>query len=653
MKNSFAKLGFAIQVLFITNVWIFLYVKILTYLRASFPVSPQQQFVWVPSVPEPFEIPLYLVLSLGFVLMIFFSQKLFERLNRLPLLIKILLIFLLSLIFISQLGRYPMGGEYDPYPPRPNSLIYFIVGFLYLAVLGLAIVMSRYLNRIYLFWAIVFVLALVTFDARFPMAGHDYEYFIGPSYEVAQGKTLYTDILSRYAFLTPIIFAILNRLSHFSLFYIPFVVWFLYICQYFICFFLLIKISKSAPFALLGTFSLMTVNYFSLSHLPSVIPQVGPLRWFPSILLLFLFYKLKDLESKKFIAAISFLSFFTIDVGIAILLAYGVTLFMLMLQGAINFRRIVRAIILLAINLIAIILFIDILHLVFGYKSVDILTSLYSFRKHAILGLSMIPIVEKTYFWFVLLIYFASVIYFFRNVFSPSNISHLKSNILLLFSANLSLFASVYFVGRSHPHNLFNISLFPILNVFLLFGLNFKKLQTSNLKLLTSIFLFIVFIALPTYQRRITLTEMLSTKYTRLTGGKIFQSEVDEIINTKYREDMKLIKSNLPDDAIILSADDAYLFYSSGKKNLLDANPILGIDLPEDLDFALKNAVKNCPQKIAIDCSFAGKCPSYTPFVGVSFDLKLILDKLEAGCSSKYKPEVCSTHLCIATKQKI
>ena len=68
---------------------------------------------------------------------------------------------------------------------------------------------------------------------------------------------------------------------------------------------------------------------------------------------------------------------------------------------------------------------------------------------------------------------------------------------------------------------------------------------------------------------------------------------------------------------------------------------------------AIKNGVKKCPEKIAMDCSYLGKCPPYSPFIGINFDFKLILDKLEAGCKSKYKPEVCSPHICIAIKQKI
>lgn len=681
MKNISGKLDFAIQVLLTTNIWIVLYTKLLSYLNTAFSAPTQREFLWVPSVPEPFEIPLYLGLSLSFILLIFFSQKLFSKLNTLPLKLKIFLLLLLSLLFLSTLGKYPMGGEYDPYPPRSNGLIYLIVGFTYLLVIGLLTFLSRYLKPSVLYLLVFIVIVLITFDAGFPMAGHDYEYFIGPSYEVAQGKTVYTDILSRYAFITVDLFAFLHKSNILSLYYIPLIIWILYIAQYFLCFFLLKKISDSNILASLGTFSIMTMNYFSLSHLPSVIPQIGPLRWFPIVFLLFLFYKFKNFESKKFIFTIALLSFFMIDVGIAILMAYGASLFILFLVNKTIVVRIIKAILLLSINLIVILLAINILHLALGYKPVDILTPFYSFKKHAVLGLSMIPIKEKNYFWLVLLIYFASIIYFFRqNSLRKVKIPFLSSSwevrsrekrdehaqlsekngielSVLLFSANLSLFASVYFVGRSHPHNLFNISLFPLLNLFILIGLFSKKLQSANRRInhkhLALIILFVVFIVFPTYQRRFTLTEMLITKYSRLTAGKIFKSEVEKIISAKYKDDIKLIKNNFPNKAVIFSVDDTYLFYSSGKKNLLDANPILGIDLPEDINFAVKNAVKKCPQKIAIDCSFAGKCQSYTSFVGVTFNLKLLLDKLESGCKSKYVPNKCSPHLCIADRQKI
>ena len=110
-----------------------------------------------------------------------------------------------------------------------------------------------------------------------------------------------------------------------------------------------------------------------------------------------------------------------------------------------------------------------------------------------------------------------------------------------------------------------------------------------------------------------------------------------------------LIKNNLKTkEVVILSVDDSYLFLKIGKKNLLDANPVMGIDLPEDLDFAVKNVVKKCPQKIAVDCSYVGKCKSYTPFIGVNFDINLILTRIETGCRLKYQPTVCTEKLCIA-----
>ena len=79
----------------------------------------------------------------------------------------------------------------------------------------------------------------------------------------------------------------------------------------------------------------------------------------------------------------------------------------------------------------------------------------------------------------------------------------------------------------------------------------------------------------------------------------------------------------------------------------------MGIDLPEDMDFALKTAVKKCPQKIAVDCSFVNRCPPYTAFIRVNFNIRLILDKIEKGCQTKYEPTICTKKLCIAERQNL
>ena len=675
MKNLTAKLGFAIYLLFITNIWVILFNTLVLILNSLFPPHIKEVFITQPGAGEQFEIPVYILLSAFFILFIIFTHKLIQNIDKLSFFLKLFSLVILIIFFLYMLGTYPLSNQYDPYLPRADKSVYFIVVFFYCLISTLVIASGKLLKGKVLYLFVILLLGLITFDAGFPLTGHDYEHFIGPSYEIARGKTIYTDILSRYAFLTPIIFAVLNKLKILPLSLIPTIVWLLYIIQYFFCFYLIKKISKSDVFALLGTAAILTLNYFSLSHLPSVIPQVGPLRWLPMILLIFLLYKFKRLDSFWFIFSVALSSLFMIDSGIAIILSYFTTLFFSLVIGNIIKERILRVFFIFILSLLGIILLINLLHLLFGYKLINMTGALYSLKKFALSGLSLMPMSQKNYFWLVPLIYFASLIYFFKQkkielgVASDKALreadfrdlrkslaeekSHERQNLtqLLLFSANISLFTSIYFIGRSHPHNLFNISIFPLLNFFLLIAIvlksEFKK--DANKFLLATIYLllatFIIFI--PAFQRRITLTEMILTKINLLKKGDVFKSEVNEIIKIKYKEEINLIKNNLPDETLILSADDTYLFNATGKKNLLDANPIMGIDVEEDIDFALKNTIKNCPKKIAVDCSYIGKCPSYTPFVVVTFNLNLILNKLESGCKIKYKPVQCTDKLCI------
>ena len=653
MLNTF--LNFALTSLVLTDLWLVAYTKILPFLNSRYPQKVNEAFLWIQPSPEPFEIPVYLVLTILIVLVFLLTKKLLNRLEQISIHFKVLLTVFLSTIFFSYLGPYPEALQISPYLPRDNPSFYSftLIGYFAFILIGILLVKLFKKNKILMSIFLVLLIAFVTFDARFPMTGHDYEHFLGPAWEVLQGRTVYTDVLSRYAFLTINILAFLHKKNLLSLFYLPLIVWLLYITQYFLIYYLIKKISRSFEFAFLGLSSIMTINYFSLAHLPSTVPQTGPLRWFPMILLAFILYKSKRIDSLFFITSLSILSLFIVDVGIAMILTFLATSTFQLISKQIGMLFYIKTVLKLLIIFILTLLIVNVAMMLFGYKFVDVSSIIYSFKKHAVLGLSLMPMQMKTHFWFVLLIYFATIIYIFRNNVITSNIKHLTSNNLLLFSANLSLFASVYFVGRSHPHNLFHISIFPILNAFLLFGLIFKKLPTSNLKLLIYFLLILVSIVYPAIQRRFTLTEMLATKYEGLKKGNLFKSGVEEIISQRYKEEVKLIKNSIPSkQALILSMDDTYLFLKTDKQSFLDANPIMGIDLPEDLNFALKSAVKICPSKIAVDCSFVNKCPAYSPFIGVSFNLNLLLNKLESECRIKYVPTICTNQLCIAEQSK-
>ena len=684
----------AIGVIFVTNLWIISYTNILTYLSFLFPPVVNEHLLRNIAFPNPFKIPLYLFLTTFLVVGIWFLYSRFsflatKRGQQTRELLKWLLFLFLFILFLRKLGPYPLSNDFFPYIPRSDPTMYTIIFGLYCFAIVFCIIQLCLIARIFqhlrFFYplfsvVIILIVAFFTFEPRFPISGHDYSFFFGPILEIARGKTIYTDIPIQHGVLSILSFALLYKFQSFELLSLPAIVWFLYVVLYYVYFYLIHKISRSLGLALIGLFSIITLNYFSLSGLPASYPQIGPMRWLPLILVLFFLYRLKNVTSKRLIFAIALFSFWFVDSGIALLLSYLATLGISSLSRSISVKKTAASIIFLFMSLIAVIFGMNIVLHSTGYRGLDLFKIVHTLNKYASLGIAQLPIESHTYFWFVPLIYFASIIYFFTKHikhadhvgdtkggdpasaqirrYSPP-VEHLREgisgqnlhDIILLFSANLSLFASIYFVGRSHPHNLFHISIFPLLTVFIFIGIFFSQVKSVKIKLLLVICLFITFVVFPSYERSYTLTEMILTKVDRLRSGRIFRSEVKEIVNKRYSDEFSLIKKHIKEDEIIiLSVDDSYLFYAIKKKNLLAANPIMGIDLPEDLNFAVKKAVILCPKRIAIDCSVVGKCPSYTPFIGVSFNLNLILDELEKGCGAKYVPIVCTRQLCIAER---
>ena len=149
------------------------------------------------------------------------------------------------------------------------------------------------------------------------------------------------------------------------------------------------------------------------------------------------------------------------------------------------------------------------------------------------------------------------------------------------------------------------------------------------------------------------MTEMIIVKLKRLTAGNIFKSEMKNILTKRYSKETQLIINNLKDDKIaILSNDDTYLFYLTGKKNLLDANPQVSIDTQSDLDHAFENFARHCPDKIAADCVVFGRCSQSVGFDQSGFfPQSIFLNEIQKKCAVKYEPVQCTNQLCIATKK--
>lgn len=656
-------LSLLIEALFVSTAWVYLYTKLLLFLNSLYRPKVTEIFYRPELVhPEPFEISLYLFLSVCFMLIIWLYYTVIAKRIRFPkikdtqlfifIIIKIFLFICLAIIFVNQLGGYPLALQIDPYPLRSDTFIYTVGLAIYLISIGAIIIEIVFLQHItshakkyYLFWygIVVFIIGLITFEPGFPIAGLDYPFFYGPIQEIVKGKTIFTDVISQYGFLSVLVLAFLNKIHLFAIAYLPALIWLFYIIEYFLCFYLIYKIGKSFGLALIGLFSIITVNYYSLITLPIVIPEIGAFRWILLFISLFILYHVKKIDNPFFIVSIVISSLWMIDVGIALLFSYVLTLFMYYVSKRITLKSAIKSIVILITSISACLIFISLLHILTGYKLINYFDVLSSLRKYGSSGLGMIAITSKTFFWTTMLIYFTSVILFFRQKKLPVH------NDQIMYAANIMFFASIYFVGRSHLHNLFNISIFFILTTFLLIGVGIQTIRNSKVRIFVLSLLFVITVIYPAYMRHLTMVEMFANIFHQYQQKDIFRPAMDEYIQTMYRDELPFIKKNMKEESIaILSTDDTFLFYLTGKKNLLDVNPQFGIDSKSDMDFALKTIVKKCPEKIVVDCLAVNKCVRSQTFGGTFFNTSFILSELEKQCKLVYRPIKCTKLLCIA-----
>ncbi|OGK17072.1 hypothetical protein A2774_05105 [Candidatus Roizmanbacteria bacterium RIFCSPHIGHO2_01_FULL_39_12c] len=699
------------EVLFFTVTWILVYTNTIDYLRFTYHPEIKEIIYQSPLAnPEPYEIPLYLLLTLVFIFLIWLYSSHLKNLQKIwlntPLLIKILSFIILLATFFSKLGSFPLLGDFGYslqqghlYPNRllADKSLYMIIFVLVIGFMLFITIQSALLSKILkdkqlLFWIINFaaliIAAIATFEPGFPLAYLDSSFFFGPVWEITNGKTIFTDIPSQYGFLSILFFSLVHKATSLNFVYLSIFIWVAYIIEYFICFYLVLKVGRSVPLAFVCLFSLLIINYYALYHNP----QGGPLRWLPLFIALLLFYRLTNRLSFRFNFLIVILSMWIIDSGIALIFAFGLTLAVLWVSKRINLIEIIVSCLKLLSIFISVLLFLQLTHLLLGMKLIDFGSFLHTLQKNAGLGLVMIPIEYRTHFWLFILVYFASVIYFFKAKVAEQTVGkikksedtyfelfkepmslegssskreiryqafqdiHSQQNLtqLLLFSANLMLFASIYYVGRSMPHNLYLISPFFCLTLFLLFALHYPQLKSERLKKIFLGFVFLVTIVYPGYFRKENMVNELLIKYQKLRRGGIFTSEFDRTLYQRYSKELALIKSELiEDEVLLLTTDDTYLLYLAGKKNLLDINSSIGIILESELNPAIKRALEICPQKIAVDCQIINKCPAYKPLVqAFPRVLPIILNKIESVCKIKYEPSTCTRQICLVDAKR-
>lgn len=647
----------------LSDIFIFFFNKIINFIDIN-PIGSTELYLGAK-----YEIQIYVCLMTLFVLLIFLYRKLsnlsylkyFQSNNRFKPLIqtaKWLITILLIIVFVIQLGEFPLRQD-------------FIVNkiFIFYYFLGILTLISAF-SFIYFFWnkhsffkkiffiSIILLIAGITFISKLPIYFHDFSFFLGPILEIAKGKTIFTQIFSRYSFLGVLILGYLYKFSLFNPLYFPILIWLLYIVQYFVSFYLVLKISNSVVLSLMMLFSMLTVNFYSLMHFPSMVPEIGPLRWLPLVFSLYILYLFKDFKSKKFILALALLSFFTIDTGIYLIVAYCASLAILFLKNQISLKKILILISFLLLSWIIVFTTINIINIILGYQLINLKPVYFSLRSISKSYFLMIPIGNQSYFWLIILVYFTSLNQIFKNDKQES-----LDNILL-FSTNLMALTVIYFVGESHPHNLLNLSLFFILNVSILIAKSFRNNKSLILKSFLLFIFFMLFIIYPGISRNISIKDNISNQISRLDLNKPFEPEIISAL-TIYKPEINLIKSNLRQkEIVIISPDDTYLFYLlKNKISLIDTLPQQVLNSEYEENRALKKVFSVCPKQIAVDCRILNKCEDYVTLnsahnpVEQSFQLEKkfstsILKKIENKCQLKYLPTICTKKLCIVVEAK-
>lgn len=662
-KTLNSLMGFLVKNLFVANLWIIIFNQIVLFLNFFFPPVLKDRFYRPAAAwPEPFEMPLYLLLSFLFVIAIWLYNKMkFQLKLSLPVLI-VVFIFLV-LLFTSMLGVYPMAFEFYPYLPRDNPQIYQLTFLIFMAFLVFFIIEVAIIKQIFskkkwfvpfIYGLIGFVIAVLVFEPRFPISAHEYGYFFGPIWEVVKGKTLFTHIHTDYGFYSTLLFALLYKLRLFQFTHLPIYVWIMFVVQYFLSFYLIYKISKSISLALIGLFSLIVINYFSFFVLPITITQYSAMRRITSLLLIFLLYRSKKINSPVLLIAFSLFCFWIVDTGVSMILAFCLTLFHLLLLKWMSLKKVVLTSLLLFVAIGGVFLFINLGHIIFGYVPIDPRDILSSLRQHAGSGLTMLPMQPKSYFWIVIFVYFSTITFVFRSSGKALGEEEKGNNTTLLLLANLILFNSLYFVGRSADANLYDISVLVVLNIFLLISANWQNIAASRIRILIYCVLFFFFIVVPGYNRRFHLTEFLLFKYEGIKKGNFYRPEANGLIRKSLFEDAQMIKKYIPEEKVlILSREDTYLLILANKSNYLYVNPQSAIDTVSEMQFAIRTVTKECPKKIAVDCTVYDRCPNYESLSSKSlFMAPHILAEVEKGCRTKYQPVVCNSHLCIAEKKE-
>ncbi len=457
----------------------------------------------------------YVLYSLMFVIIILsysFTQLIILIKNKIyAISISIILLFYSSIFFID-IGFNPPMMSISSF-----NINLILISCVILAIIFLNLIYTKLPNTLY--WLIIILFLIpICFISTSSISIWDYSFIFMPAMRMNDGYPL-SEIYFQYDLFLSLLAAVWMKLHiDVKLFQI------LGQLSFFLFFIGILFFSKQFFFnkklSIFIFISLIITRYYSIDHEPTAYLQVTPLRLDLWLILLLLSY-FKGIYHWSVGLFLGILLVIHKNFGLIYLISYYevvftlfcIAFFQLIFDKRFNLIS-VKSLILKEFsknikNALLIIIFLIIS--IFLFKGF-IPESAVLYQK---VGIGMMRISTKSFYWYIPILFSLvfSLLLKYRTILAPN---YLSTGLFILF---LAIGNSIYFFGRSHEHNIINISGLLILTLFLLFDLldcyqNFKPLPTGlSLKKIFVSSAPILFIIASTYFFSERISNKINTQY--------------------------------------------------------------------------------------------------------------------------------------------
>lgn len=383
---------------------------------------------------------------------------------------KVLSILLFIFLIINAYFFYLKIGFYPPMPAQATGLTPFVLMAVVMFILWLLLKMASLKERIASIFVVIFLLP-ICFIATSAMSTADYSYIFAPALRILKHFYL-KDIYFQYDLLLSGIAAIWMKLN-INLNYFQVIGQFSFYALFLASFFFSKKFFIRKQLAYYLLISLVLVKIYGLMSDPIVFFQVTPLRLDWWLLILIISFS-RGFYDKLLGIVLGLLIIFHHTFGLIYLISYLEIISVLFLFDLISTKisfesfkiSIKRHFLLCLPNIVILILSFIAGLLILGGNSMGAASD---YQK---IGIGFMAISPVSFYWYFIVLVGATVAILIKNR-KLLSINYFNSSLLLV---ALSIGNSIYFFGRSHEHNIINISASLIFVLFLFFDLVFYRI---------------------------------------------------------------------------------------------------------------------------------------------------------------------------------